>query len=148
MLAHPSFCSCFLSLTFLPTLIHLILTCLPVTTCHLHVDIIAIHHHPPLLCLVTSLLHLITVLLHLIIALPCLTDTITALPPLKGPVITLLCLADPITACPHPMGPLVALPHLMNLFIAPPSLHAPHHSPPPAPPYPPHPPFPAPHSPP
>src|SRR5258707_797041 len=142
-LAHPSFHSCLLSLTFLLALIHLVLTCLPITTHHLHVDIVAIHHCPPLmglittlLCLITALLHLVTTLLHfiitllhliiallhLVIALPFLADTVTILPPLEGPVITLLHLVDPITACPHPAGPLIALPHLMNLFIAPPLL--------------------------
>src|SRR5258708_5761507 len=92
-------------------------------------DIITIHHCPPLaglvtalLCLITALLHLVTTLLHLVIALPCLADTITILPPLEGPIIALLCLVDPVAACPRPTGPLIALPCLMNLFVTPPLL--------------------------
>src|SRR5258708_6266453 len=85
-------------------------------------DIVTIHHHPPLAGLITALLCLITTLLHLVIALPHLADTVTVLPPLEGPVIALLHLADPIAACPRPVGPLIALPHLMNLFVAPPLL--------------------------
>src|SRR5258708_10955711 len=90
--ADPSFHSCLLGLTFLPTLICLILTCLPIAAPHLHMDIITVHHCPPLVGLVTALLCLITALLHLVTTLPHLKDSVTVLPHLnlKGPIIALL----------------------------------------------------------
>src|SRR5258708_893501 len=103
-------------------------------------DIIAIHHCPPLtglitalLCLITALLHLITALLHLItallhliIALPHLMDTVTILPPPQGAHHPSPSPCGPHCSLPLPCGPSHHSPLPHEPLHRPPSPHGPH----------------------